>query len=75
MKNILALLMIQGAQTKEKAFKREDLGERCGIEADKLNFEIERLVNEGYLIEFMHNNSKYLYLTSAGLVAASSIYS
>lgn len=67
--------MIQGAQTKEKAFKREDLNEYFGIEDDKINFEIENLVNEGYVIEFIQNNSKYLYLTSAGLVAASSIYS
>jgi hypothetical protein len=74
-KRVLSTLLISGAQLPEKAIGSADLATMLGIEESSLEAEIEELVRGGYVVSSQRNGVPNVYLTTTGIIAASSTYS
>ena len=73
-KRVLSALLILGTVA-EKAMEGADLANKLGLEVSSLEAEIEELVRGGYLISSQRNGVPNVYLSTAGIIAASSTYS
>ena len=74
-KRVLSALLIVGAQSSEKAESTSHLAERLGVDVDSLENDIVDLQSRGYVILYTKEGVKKAYLTSTGIVTASSTYS
>ena len=74
-KLVLSALLIVGAQSKEQAEPTDRLAVRLGIGRDSLERDLLDLQEKGYVALYEKEGMTRAYLTSTGIVTASSTYS
>jgi DNA-binding IscR family transcriptional regulator len=74
-RRVLPILMILGAQSPESAVSSTELAQKLGVEKPSLEAEMEELGRGGYLKSFLRDGTPHFYLSSAGVIVASSAYS
>jgi len=74
-KRILALLMVGGAQSPDKAVTIEELGTKLSAPPEAVSTELNELIVAGYVQLIMGEGQARAYLTGTGIITASSTYS
>ncbi|HVP24291.1 MAG TPA: hypothetical protein VMS77_10320 [Conexivisphaerales archaeon] len=74
-KLILSALLIVGAQSRDQAEPLDRLAVRIGIGSDSLARDLVDLQEKGYVVLYEKEGMMGAYLTSTGIVTASSTYS
>jgi len=74
-KMVLSALLIVGAQSREQAELTTRLALRLGVGADALERDLADLERKGYVVLYEREGMRKVYLTSTGIVTASSTYS
>jgi predicted transcriptional regulator len=74
-KMVLSALLIVGAQSQEQAESVARLAVRLGVAMDSLKRDLANLEGKGYVVLFEKDGDVRVYLTSTGIVTASSTYS
>jgi DNA-binding IscR family transcriptional regulator len=74
-KRVLSALLIVGAQSRDQAEPTARLAVRLEVDVDGLEKSLGELQKKGYVVMFEKDGSVRVYLTSIGIVTASSTYS
>jgi DNA-binding Lrp family transcriptional regulator len=74
-KRVLSILMVTGAQSREKAIPIGDLAEKLQVPPDTVAAEVNELVVGNYAEVIGGTETPRVYLTGNGVITASSTYS
>ncbi len=74
-KKVLSALLIVGAQSREMSESAAHLASRLELQAGSLEKDLRDLQAKGYVTLFEKDGTLMVYLTTIGIVTASSTYS
>ena len=74
-KKVLSALLIVGAQSRDQAEPTARLAARLEVGLESLEKDLSDLQGKGYVVLFEKEGGRRVYLSSTGIVTASSTYS